>query len=98
MSLTERTVIDRLEVLRDGTVQVREAREVVKDGEVIATRYHRRIIPADVDAPDLTGLDEASVAVVQAARTPERRAAAKERRQADERERPTGTPTLPGRN
>jgi len=79
MSLTERTVIDQLEVLRDGTVQVREATEVLRDGEVIATQYHRYVIPASDESPDVSRLDAQALAVVQAARTPERIAAAKAR-------------------
>lgn len=91
MSLTERTVVDQLEVLRDGTVQVREAVEVLRDGVVIASSYHRRVVAADDDAPGLAGLDAASVAVIEAARTPERRAAAKARAEA-ERARAGGPP------
>lgn len=80
MALTERTVIDRLEVLRDGTVQVREAREVLRDGVVIATEYHRNVIHAADDDPDLSGMDLASADVVRAARTPARVVEARARR------------------
>ena len=77
MALIERTVTD-------GTVQVREAIEIVDDAtdEVKASRYHRYIISIENDSPDLSGLDAASQAVVQAARTPERRQAGQERRAA----------------
>ena len=88
MSLTERTTIDLLEVLRDGTVQVREAREVLQDGEVIATRYHRFVIgaadeAADVDAK-LSRMPPEAAAVVRAARTPERVARARARGEVDD--------------
>ena len=79
MALKERTVVDQVEVLRDGTVQVREAHEVLRDGEVIATEYHRYVIPASDESPDLSRLDAQALAVVQAARTPERVAAARAR-------------------
>jgi len=70
--LTEQTTIDKLEVLADGTVQVREANQVLKDGTVIAQTYHRYVISITDANPDLSRLDEASLATVMAARTPER--------------------------
>lgn len=80
MALTERKVIDQVEVLRDGTVQVREAIEILRDGEVFSSQYHRYVIDIEDDEPDLSNLDEANLAVVLAARTPSRRAAAIERK------------------
>lgn len=77
--LTEKTVVDKLEVLNDGTVQVREANQVLRDGVVIAQSYHRYVVSITDPAPDLSGLDEASRLIVEAARTPERLAAAAER-------------------
>ena len=76
--LTEQTIIDKLEVLPSGDVQVREANQVVKDGTVIASQYHRRVISIRDADPDLSWMDDASRAVVEAARTPERLAAAAE--------------------
>lgn len=75
--LTEQTVTDKLEVLSDGTVQVREANQVLRGGEVIAQTYTRYVIDIADLSPDLSRLDEASRAIVLAARTPERLAAAK---------------------
>jgi hypothetical protein len=74
--LTESTIIDRLEVLETGTVQVREATIVKRGDKVIAESFHRFVIDIANENPDLSRLDEASVAVVLAARTPERLAAA----------------------
>lgn len=73
--LTEQTVVDKLEVLADGTVQVREANQILRDGEVISQSYHRYVIHIADANPDLSMLDEASLAIVEAARTPERLAA-----------------------
>lgn len=73
--LTEQTTTDKLEVLADGTVQVREANQVLRDGQVIAQTYHRYVISIMDANPDLSRLDEASLAIVEAARTPERLAA-----------------------
>jgi len=77
--LTEQTTIDKLEVLADGTVQVREANQVLKDGAVIAQTYHRYVISITDANPDLSRLDEASRVIVEAARTPERLAAGAQR-------------------
>lgn len=74
--LTEQTIIDKLEVLPSGDVQVREANQVLKDGVVVASQYHRRVISISDPDPDLSWMDDASRAVVEAARTPERLAAA----------------------
>lgn len=41
MSLTETKVIDRIEVIENSIVQVREATRIMKDGEQIAQTYHR---------------------------------------------------------
>ena len=79
--LTEKTIIDKLEVLTDGSVQVRQANQILRDGEVISQTYHRFVIVISDSNPDLSMLDEASLAVVQAARTPERLAEAEKRLQ-----------------
>ena len=41
MALTETKVIDKIEVVENGTLQVREATRISKDGEQIAQTYHR---------------------------------------------------------
>ena len=41
MALTEQKVIDKIEVVENGTLQVREATRILKDGEEIAKTYHR---------------------------------------------------------
>lgn len=84
--LEERKVVDMLEVLRDGTVQVREAIEVLRDGAVIASQYHRYVVSIEDEDPDLSQLDAPARAVVEAARTQERKQAARAR--AESRTRP----------
>lgn len=76
--LTEKRFIDQLEIKANGDVQVRENIQVLKDGEVMTSQYHRRVITIIDPNPDLSWMDEASRAVVEAARTPERIAAAQE--------------------
>ena len=41
MALEEIKVIDKIEVVENGTLQVREATRILKDGEQIAQTYHR---------------------------------------------------------
>jgi hypothetical protein len=41
MALTETKVVDKIEVLENGTVQVREVTRIMKDGAEIAHTYHR---------------------------------------------------------
>jgi hypothetical protein len=41
MALSEVKVIDKVEVVENGTLQVREATKIMKDGEEIAKTYHR---------------------------------------------------------
>ena len=41
MSLTETKVIDKIEIVEDGTVQVREATRILRDDQEIAKTYRR---------------------------------------------------------
>lgn len=53
MMLVKKTIIDQIEITRDGTIQIRCALMVLEDGkEIGATQWHRMSIPpgADVDA------------------------------------------------
>jgi hypothetical protein len=62
------SVVDKIEVLEKGQVQVRTATKIVEDGNVISQTYHRHVLnPAD----DLTGQDARVVAIAQATWTPE---------------------------
>ena len=66
--LTEQSVIDQIEVTRQGFVQVRRANLVLRDGVEIAKTYHRHsLAPGD----DLSNEDAKVVAIAQAAWTPE---------------------------
>lgn len=52
MALTEETVVDKIEILENGVIQVRLANRVIKDGAVIASASHRYcVVPGD-SAPD----------------------------------------------
>ena len=60
MAIIELSVIDKIEVLEDGQIQVRRADKVLRDGVEIAKTYHRSVLaPGD----DLTNQDPRVVAV-----------------------------------
>jgi hypothetical protein len=49
MALTERSTIDKIEVLENGIIQVRRADIVERDGVEIAKSYHRWTLTPDDD-------------------------------------------------
>lgn len=68
MALTENKVIDKIEVVENGIVQVREATRISRDGEQIAQTYHRWTLAPGQDVSD----QPANVqSICQAAWTPE---------------------------
>lgn len=64
MALTEEFIIDQIEVLSTGHIQVRQANRVLRDGEVIATTFHRHVIEPN---GDLSNEDEKVKAIALAA-------------------------------
>ena len=68
MALTETKLIDKIEVVENGIVQVREATRIMKDGEQIAQTYHRWCLSPGQDVSDQT---DNVKAICQAAWTPE---------------------------
>jgi hypothetical protein len=68
MALQETTVTDKIEVLENGSVQVREALRVLKNNETIAQTYHRFVVaPGD----DYSNLDPKVQAICAVVHTPE---------------------------
>ena len=49
MTLRERTIIDRIEVLEDGSVQVRRATVIQRDGVEISRTFHRYVLSPGMD-------------------------------------------------
>ena len=47
--LEKQIVVDRIEVVEVGVVQVRAATRIVEDGKVISTSYHRRTVAPGQD-------------------------------------------------
>ena len=67
MALSEQTLIDQIEVTRNGTIQVREANLVHRDGTEIAKTFHRYCLHPGAD---LTGQPAQVAAIANAAWTP----------------------------
>ena len=49
MALTKETVVDKIEVLESGTLQVRSAIRVLEDGEVLSSSFHRHTLAPGSD-------------------------------------------------
>ena len=49
MALEKQTVVDKIEVVEVGVVQVRTATRIVENGNVISTSYHRHTIAPGQD-------------------------------------------------
>ena len=68
MALTEDTVVDSIDVLLDGQIQVRSANRVFRDGIEISKAYHRHVVsPGD----NLDNEDPRVKAIGEAMHTPE---------------------------
>ena len=48
MALTKETVVDKIEVLEKGNVQVRTATRVLEDGVELSSAFHRHVIDPQV--------------------------------------------------
>jgi len=68
MALTERSAIDKIEVLENGIIQVRRADIVERDGVEIAKSYHRWTL---TPGQDLTGQEQRVIDVATAVWTAE---------------------------
>ena len=44
MALTKETVVDKIEVMESGQVQVRTATRVKEDGAVLSSSFHRHVV------------------------------------------------------
>lgn len=66
MRITEESLVDSINVIESGHVQVRRVTRVMKDGEAIAKTYHRHVLsPGD----DLANEDPKVQAIAKAAWT-----------------------------
>jgi archaellum component FlaF (FlaF/FlaG flagellin family) len=62
------SVVDKIEVVENGSVQVRTATRIVEDGTVISTNYHRHVV---VPGQDYSQEDSRVQAICAATHTPE---------------------------
>jgi hypothetical protein len=63
MALTKESVVDKIEVLENGEIQVRTATRVLEDGEVLSSSFHRHVITPGAD----TSTEAAKVTAIAAA-------------------------------
>ena len=52
MALTKETVVDKIEVLEMGQVQVRTATRVLEDGTQLSQSYHRHVVEPSTKTGD----------------------------------------------
>lgn len=68
MALTEKIIVDKIEILESNSIQVRTATIIEKDGVEIARTFHRHVVnPAD----DISGEDAKVQAIASAIWTQE---------------------------
>ena len=63
MALEEKSVVDKIEVLLDGYIQVRRRDQILKDGVEVAATYHRHVLSPGDD----TSAEDSRVAAIAAA-------------------------------
>ena len=69
---TEKKEIDRIEVLTEGAIQVRQATIIERDGEFVSRTFHRWVLTPDMDISDQ---EQKVQDIANAAWTPEVKAA-----------------------
>ena len=52
MSLTKEQVIDKIEIIENGVVQIRQATKILEDGNELSKSYHRWTIAPGQDYSD----------------------------------------------
>ena len=68
MALEKQTVVDKIEVLENGCVQVRTATRIIEDGVQLSQSYHRHVV---VPGADYSGEDARVQAICAATHTAE---------------------------
>jgi len=68
MALEKQTVVDKIEVTENGTVQVRTATRIMEDGVQLSQSYHRHVV---VPGADYSGEDARVQAICAATHTAE---------------------------
>ena len=68
MALTERTEIDKIEIVADWNVQIRQATIIERDGEFVSRTFHRWVLTPD---SDISAQEQKVQDIANAAWTPE---------------------------
>jgi len=55
MALTKETIVDKIEVLEMGQVQVRTATRVMEDGVQLSSSFHRHVVEPSTKSGDTWG-------------------------------------------
>jgi len=55
MALTKETIVDKIEVLEMGQVQVRTATRVLEDGVALSSSFHRHVLAPSTKTDDTWG-------------------------------------------
>jgi len=90
MALTKETIVDKIEVLEMGQVQVRTATRVLEDGAVLSSSFHRHVLVPSVKTDgtwtdtDISGEDARVQAIANATWTAEVKTAYQEQQDANE--------------
>ena len=90
MALTKETVVDKIEVLEAGQVQVRTATRVLEDGVQLSSSYHRHVLAPSIKTgetwadTDISGEDASVQAQANAKWTAEVKTAYQEQQDANE--------------
>ena len=58
MALEEKSVVDKIEVLLSGCIQVRRRDQILKDGVEVAATYHRHVVSPGDDTLSLIHISE----------------------------------------
>ena len=88
MALTKETVVDKIEVLEMGQVQVRTATRVLEDGTQLSQSFHRHVVEPSVKSgdtwadTDISGEDARVQAIANATWTAEVKTAFQEQQDA----------------
>jgi len=72
MALTENKLIDKIELVENGFIQVRQATIIERDGEFVSRTFHRWVLTPD---SDISGQEQKVQDICNAAWTPEVRQA-----------------------
>ena len=89
MAITKETVVDKIEVLEKGSVQVRTATKIVEDGNELNRTFHRHVLEPSIkkddawEDTDISGEDAKVQAICNAAWTDEMKTAYQEMRDAE---------------